>query len=55
MSPNHLLFLQVSGNGFQDYSFHLIPRDQGDADQPVILQILFLEDRSDICSTSRPF
>jgi len=48
-SPSHLLVLQVPGNGFQDYSFHHTPRYQGDADQPVVLQILFLEDRSDIC------
>lgn len=46
---NYVLVPHVPEKGFQDYLFHHLPRDQGDVDQPVVLQILFLEERSDIC------
>ena len=49
--PSHLLVLHVSGSGFQEYLSHHLLRDQGEADQPVVVLVLLLallEGRGDI-------
>lgn len=51
MSPDQILILYMFEQGFQDHLLHQIPKDQGEADQPVvpcILLLALLEDRSDI-------
>ena len=53
--PNEFLVLQVFRNGFNDYLFHYLSREQAEADWPVPAQILLLallDDRSDICFLS---
>lgn len=49
--PRHLLVLNVSSNGFQDYLLHHLPRAWGKADWLFVLGTLLalLEDRSHIC------
>ena len=41
-APKHLLVLHVFGNGFQGSLLHLLPRDQGEADGPIMSWILLL-------------
>jgi len=49
-APDHLLAFHVPGHGFQDLLLPHLPRDQGEADQPVVPWVLLLavENRSDI-------
>ena len=50
-TPDHLLVLQMFGNGAKNAGNHHFPRGQGGANQPVvswILLLVILEDRSDI-------
>lgn len=46
-TPNHLLLLHVLGKSFQDYLLHL-PRDQGEANRPVVDWILLLDLKNSI-------
>lgn len=52
ITPSHLLVLNIFGNSFQqDLLQHHLPREQGEADWPVVPQILhlvLLEDRRHI-------
>lgn len=51
-TPGHLLVLRMLGKGFQDELLPHLPRNQGEADQSVVLWILLLvlpEDSRGIC------
>lgn len=59
-TPNHLLVLNMVENGFQEDLLCHFPRDQGEADMPVVFQMLllpYLESRGDIHlpQTLQPF
>lgn len=51
-TPDHLLVLQIFGNGAKNAGNHHLPRDRGGDNQPVvswILLLVLLKDMSDIC------
>lgn len=51
-APVDFLLPHVHRNSFQDELLHRLPRDRGEADQPVVLQVVLialLEDRSGVC------
>lgn len=39
-TPSNLPVIIRLGNGFQSYLFHHVPRDQGEANWPMVSQIL---------------
>ena len=41
-TPDDLLLFQLLGEGIQNKLFHNLSRDRGEADQPVVSQILLL-------------
>ena len=48
-TPKQFLVLHMSGNGFQNYLLHHLPKKQDEADWPVAPWILLLPGRNDIC------
>jgi len=52
-APKYLIVLHVFGNGFQGYLLHVLPRNHGEADGPIMSGIILLAFVIDLLAACR--